>query len=168
MQQSYACISGILEKVQIAEVLGDALQINIAGLTRHGIEVVRNYAEVPPVVVDKHKVMQILVNLIHNAKYAVDESRRADRRITLGIGRGDANRIRISVADNGVGIPTKNLTRIFSRGFTTRRNGHGFGLHSGAIAAREMGGSLRAESPGAGQGAIFTLELPLTAERSSP
>ena len=168
MQQSYACISGILEKVQIADVLGDALQINIAGLTRHGVEVVRDYADVPSVVVDKHKVMQILVNLIHNAKYAVEDSKRADRRITLRIALSEANRLRISVADNGVGIPPENLTRIFSRGFTTRRNGHGFGLHSGAIAAREMGGSLYAESEGTGQGAIFTLELPLTAERSNP
>jgi signal transduction histidine kinase len=69
--------------------------------------------------------------------------------------------IAIQVADNGIGIPVDHLARIFSYGFTTKKNGHGFGLHSGALAARLLGGSLRVESPGPGQGATFTLELPL-------
>jgi len=127
---------------------------------------VRNFGEVPVATVDKHKVMQIFVNLVHNAKYALDESELADRRITLGIGMSGTDRIRIVVADNGVGIAQENLTRIFSRGFTTRRNGHGFGLHSGSIAAREMGGFLKAESGGIGRGATFTLEIPVSGERS--
>ena len=71
-------------------------------------------------------------------------------------------RVKISVMDNGVGIPCENLTRIFRFGFTTRKNGHGFGLHSGALAAHELGGALRAHSDGLGQGATFTLELPLS------
>jgi C4-dicarboxylate-specific signal transduction histidine kinase len=161
MQQSYARVSGVLEKVQLAEVLEDALQINTGGLARHGVEVRRQFTEVPPVTVDKHKVMQILVNLIHNAKYALDASDRSDRHMTLGLKLSGDNRVRVSVADNGVGIPPENLTRIFSRGFTTREHGHGFGLHSGAIAAKEMGGLILAESPGIGLGATFTLELPL-------
>jgi two-component system, NtrC family, sensor kinase len=74
---------------------------------------------------------------------------------------GDAF-VRIAVADNGVGIPPEHLTRIFSHGFTTRKDGHGFGLHSGAIAARELGGTLSAHSDGPGTGATFTLALPLT------
>ena len=64
--------------------------------------------------------------------------------------------------DNGIGIPPENLTRIFNHGFTTRKDGHGFGLHSGALAAKEMGGSLTVHSGGTGQGAAFTLELPST------
>ena len=168
MQQDYARVSGALEKVSIADVVNDALQINSGGLVRHGVEVVRQFADVPLVVVDKHKVMQIIVNLIHNAKYALDDADRAGRRLTLGILLGEGNWIRVSVTDNGVGIPPENLTRIFSHGFTTRRNGHGFGLHSGAIAAREMGGTLRAESPGAGRGATFTLELPVAGKKNNP
>jgi signal transduction histidine kinase len=74
---------------------------------------------------------------------------------------GDAERVRISISDNGIGIPPENLTRIFSHGFTTKKDGHGFGLHSGANAAREMGGSLSVASEGPGQGATFTVELPL-------
>jgi signal transduction histidine kinase len=65
------------------------------------------------------------------------------------------------VIDNGVGIPAENLTRIIAHGFTTRKNGHGFGLHCGALAAREMGGALTAQSEGPGRGATFVLELPL-------
>jgi signal transduction histidine kinase len=72
----------------------------------------------------------------------------------------DGGRIKISVKDNGVGILPENMTRIFSHGFTTRKDGHGFGLHSGALTAKEMGGALIAQSDGRGQGATFTLELP--------
>jgi hypothetical protein len=72
------------------------------------------------------------------------------------------------VIDNGIGIPPENLTRIFNHGFTTRKGGHGFGLHSGALAAKEMGGSLTVQSDGPGQGAAFTLELPCPKRRSTP
>jgi signal transduction histidine kinase len=68
--------------------------------------------------------------------------------------------VRISVIDNGVGIPAQNMDRLFTHGFTTRQSGHGFGLHSGALAAQELGGTLHAESEGAGRGAAFILELP--------
>ena len=72
-----------------------------------------------------------------------------------------SDRVQITVRDNGVGIPPDHLTKIFNHGFTTRKDGHGFGLHSGALAARELGGSLRVHSDGPGKGAAFTLELPL-------
>jgi signal transduction histidine kinase len=109
-------------------------------------------------------VLQILVNLIHNAKYALDASGRADRQLTVRVGLARENWLEVKVADNGIGIPAENLTRIFSLGFTTRKGGHGFGLHSGANAAKEMGGTLQAQSDGAGKGAQFTLELPLANE----
>lgn len=161
VQQSYASVSGILESVAVAELADDALRINAAGFVRHGVRVVRQYSAVPRVLVDKHKVLQILVNLVHNAKYALDDSGQSDKRLTVSIGLNGGDHVRVQVADNGVGIQPENLTRIFSHGFTTRKNGHGFGLHSGANAAKEMGGSLKAESPGPGMGATFILELPL-------
>jgi len=70
--------------------------------------------------------------------------------------------VRISVTDNGIGIQPEHMTRIFSHGFTTKKDGHGFGLHSGALAARDLGGALRVASDGLGHGASFTLDLPLT------
>ena len=130
-------------------------------VTRHDVELVRDFEKVPPVNLDKHKVLQILVNLIRNAKYACDDTSREDKRMTVRVANGEGG-IQISVIDNGVGIPPENLTRIFSHGFTTRKEGHGFGLHSGALAAKELGGRLTAHSDGPGKGATFTLELPIT------
>jgi len=121
---------------------------------------------VPPISVEKHKVLQILINVLRNAKYACDDSERNEKKITVRISGRDG-RVSISVADNGIGIPPENLTRIFNHGFTTRKEGHGFGVHSGANAAREMGGSLSAVSEGTGHGATFTLELPVQRQTTS-
>jgi two-component system, NtrC family, sensor kinase len=158
MQQSYAKVAGVSEIVAVADLVEDGLRMNAGALSRHNVEVVRDLQCEPTVNVDKHKVLQILVNLIRNAKYACEESGRLDRRVTLRVTR-DAGRVYIAVCDNGVGIVPENLTRIFSHGFTTRASGHGFGLHSGALAAKELGGSLTVHSDGAGKGAVFTLEL---------
>ena len=160
MQQSYAKLCGVTETVKVSDLVEDAVRLNAGAFVRHGVSVLRDFADVPPVTVDKHKVLQILVNLIRNAKYACDESGRKDKLMTLRIGRS-ADAICISVVDNGVGILPENMERLFQHGFTTRETGHGFGLHSGALAAQELGGTLRAESAGPGQGAAFILELPL-------
>ena len=112
------------------------------------------------------KILQILVNLVDNAKYACNDSDRADKRLTVRVENG-GEWLNISVIDNGVGIPQENLTRIFNHGFTTRKDGHGFGLHSGALAAKEMGGSLTVHSDGPSRGATFTLKLPSQPERHS-
>lgn len=167
MQQSYARVSGFIEEVQLAELMEDALRLNSAALERHGVRVVRKFTQVPTVAVDKHKVLQILVNLVRNARFALEEAAREDKCLALSIAvNGDRKRVRLTVEDNGVGIQPENLTRIFSHGFTTRRDGHGFGLHSGALAAREMGGSLLAHSDGPGHGAVFTLDLPIAPLKS--
>jgi signal transduction histidine kinase len=160
MQQSYAKISGVTEIIQITDMVEDALRMNAGALIRHEVELIREYADVPSITIEKHKVLQILVNLIRNAKYACDESGRTDKKLKMQITKLDSG-IQIAVIDNGVGIPQENLTRIFSHGFTTRKLGHGFGLHSGALAAKELGGTLTAHSAGAGQGATFILKLPL-------
>jgi signal transduction histidine kinase len=167
MQQSYARIAGITETVSVTGLVDDALRMNGGALARHDVKLVREYPAHPAVAtLDKHKVLQILVNLVRNAKYACDDSGRSDKQVTVRVSNGEA-RVRITVADNGVGIAPENLTRIFSHGFTTRKDGHGFGLHSGALAAREMGGTLRAHSDGPGRGAIFTLELPVDSPQAA-
>jgi len=160
MQQSYARVTGVLEDVPAERLIEDALQLNTASFSRHGIAIERAYTPVPPVRVDRHKVLQILINLLRNAKHAVEDAHPPAPRIGITVEHA-ANRVRIAVADNGVGIAAAHLTSIFRHGFTTKKNGHGFGLHSGANAAREMGGSLTAASQGPGLGATFTLELPI-------
>jgi ligand-binding sensor domain-containing protein/signal transduction histidine kinase len=161
MQQNYASASGVHEKVAVSEVVENGITMNLGAFSRHGIKVIREYEPVEFLTVDKHKVLQILVNILRNAKYACDESGSMEKEVTIRIKRAGEGRVRIEIADNGVGIPPENLTRIFSHGFTTRKHGHGFGLHSSALAAKEMGGILTVQSGGVGEGATFILELPL-------
>ena len=161
MQQSYAKVSGVFENLPAHRLVEDAIAMNIGAFERHGIAVDRQFSPVPLVRVDRHKVLQILINLLRNAKYALDEVKRTDKRITISIFAINESSVHIVVADNGIGISAENLTRVFAHGFTTREQGHGFGLHSGALAARAMGGSLGVSSAGTGHGATFTLELPI-------
>ncbi|WP_375765990.1 ATP-binding protein [Archangium gephyra] len=160
VQQNYARTPRLQEPVHLQGLLEDALRINAAGLTRHQVKVVRQFAELPPVLTDKHKALMILVNLVSNAKYAMDGVPVAERLLTVSMEQAPHGQVRIQVHDNGMGIAPEMLTRIFQYGFTTREEGHGFGLHSSALAAQEMGGSLTVHSEGPGRGATFTLELP--------
>jgi PAS domain S-box-containing protein len=160
MQQNYSKVSGVVETLPVVELVEDAVRMNAAALARHEVRILREYTEVPFVVVERHKVLQILVNLIRNAKYALDEGGKEDRLLTLRIDRNSGDFVHVSVVDNGIGISPENLTRIFEHGFTTRKEGHGFGLHSGALAAQEMGGTLTVNSDGTSKGATFTLSLP--------
>lgn len=160
MQQAYATMVGVTEPLDPATMLEDSLRMNSGALVRHDVKVVRDFALAPRVLGEKGKILQILVNLIRNAKYACDDGGAGEKILTLRIAAADGDRVQLIVQDNGVGIPSENLTRIFGHGFTTRTNGHGFGLHSSANAAREMKGALTARSDGPGKGATFVLELP--------
>jgi two-component system, NtrC family, sensor kinase len=159
LQQSYARTPRLHEPVILENLVEDSLRVNSAALGRHQVNVTRELAPLPPVLTDKHKVLMILINLISNAKYAMDEASSADRRLIVRL-RLVAGRVQIQVQDHGVGIAPELHTRIFQYGFTTRQEGHGFGLHSCALAAQELGGTLTAFSEGTGLGATFTLELP--------
>lgn len=161
MQQSYARIGGAVEELDLHEVMEDAVQINSAGFERERIKLNRTYQTVSRFLADRHKLLQILVNLLSNAKYALENNAPDQREIVLTIRAQAADRVCLQVTDNGVGIEPENLQRIFNQGFTTRKNGHGFGLHSSAIAASEMNGVLTVRSDGPGRGATFTLELPV-------
>ncbi|WP_308809779.1 ATP-binding protein [Archangium lansingense] len=160
LQQRYAKATPMQEAVDLAELVKDALRINEAALGRHAVSVEQHLTGLPPVMTDKHRLLTILVNLISNAKYAMDANPKGERCLTMRLDHSEADHIRLEVRDNGVGISPELLTRIFQYGFTTREEGHGFGLHSSALAAQEMGGSLTAHSEGPGRGATFILELP--------
>jgi ligand-binding sensor domain-containing protein/signal transduction histidine kinase len=161
MQQSYAKVSGVVEEVSVSELVEGALKMHSASYQLRSINIVREFEQVAPINVDRHKVLQILINILQNAKYACEEGGRLEKKVIVRIMRHGQDRVLIEIADNGVGIAPEHLTRIFSHGFTTRKNGHGFGLHSAVLAAKEMGGALTAHSEGAGKGAMFKLELPL-------
>ncbi|HTA30325.1 MAG TPA: PAS domain-containing protein, partial [Candidatus Cybelea sp.] len=161
MQQSYAKVSGVFENLHATALVEDALRINATAFDRHHIELVKEFGKnTPTVCVDRHKVLQILINLLRNAKHAMEEQTNGVKRLIVRVAASSPDKVRITVIDNGVGIPPENMTKIFNHGFTTKKDGHGFGLHSGANAAKEIGGSLTAKSDGPGKGAEFTLELP--------
>ncbi|MBC8095162.1 MAG: PAS domain S-box protein [Akkermansiaceae bacterium] len=161
MQQNYAKVAGVTEIVGVTELVEDALRLDSESLGRHNVQIVRDFGpQLPDINVDKHKALQILVNMIQNAKRACKESGREEKTLIVTVRNGN-DHLKISISDNGIGIPPENLTKIFNHGFTTRKGGHGFGLHSGALAAKEMGGTLLAYSEGPDKGATFTLTLPL-------
>jgi signal transduction histidine kinase len=116
--------------------------------------------------IDRHRLIQIMVNVLRNAESACYQT--PDKTVTVRIKRASADGFRIEVADTGIGIPPENLTKIFTHGFTTRKDGHGFGLHSSLQVATEMGGTLTAQSPGHGKGATFILELPFSGPNKAP
>jgi signal transduction histidine kinase len=160
-QQNYAKVSGTQEKVELSELVEAALKMHANAYVRHAIKIVREYEAVPPLIVDRHKVLQILINILANAKYACDDGGRSNKQVIVRIKPRRGDSAVVEIVDNGIGISQENLTRIFSHGFTTRKSGHGFGLHSAALAAKELGGSLTAQSEGVGHGATFVVELPL-------
>ncbi len=166
MQQTYGRVSGVVETVSPKDLLEDALILNSGALTRHEVDVVREYEDVPPITADKHAILQILLNFINNAKYACTEGDGL-KRVTLRVFCPTPDRVAFQVQDTGVGILPENMERIFQHGFTTRKQGHGFGLHSGALAARALGGRLTADSDGPGCGATFTLEIPVHPEEKA-
>ena len=166
-QQSYAVRSSFVEPIQICDLVEDALRLNGDSLASNHITVAKEFAKVPVLRLDRARVLQILVNLVSNARNAMEGAAAGSKLLTLRVAMGGESFLRVSVRDEGEGIAAENLTRIFAHGFTTRKTGHGFGLHSCALAARQMGGNLTAHSEGTGHGATFTLELPVeTLERA--
>lgn len=159
IQQSYGRVTGGPELLRASDLVENSLRLADAALTNSRCEIIRDFENVDAISIEKHKVLQILVNLIGNAIYACADAGHGGGRITLRV-RQVEKTVEISVADDGVGIPRENLPRVFHLGFTTRKDGHGFGLHSAALCATELGGSLRCASAGPGCGATFTLALP--------
>jgi signal transduction histidine kinase len=168
MQQNYARVLGVWETVAVSEIVEDALKMCGEALDRHGIQVVKHFEETPQVVLDRHKVLQILFNLIDNAKHACEARNKSEKKITISIHARGNDRVQVEVADNGIGISPANIEHIFTQGFSTRKEGHGFGLHSSILAAQDMGGMLTVQSEGLEKGAMFTLELPLVLNKSGP
>ncbi len=160
MQQNYAHASTLCEKLVLQEIIEEALVIASAALERGGVVVDRQFSPMPLILAARHRVLEILVNLINNAQQAIHSAQASDPRITF-VTAVEGPWVELRVRDNGMGISPENLQRIFSFGFTTKKEGHGFGLHNSALAAREMGGQLFARSDGPGLGAEFVLRLPV-------
>jgi signal transduction histidine kinase len=161
VQQAPESSAGLTEVVSVAELLENAFRINAPRMAAQGIEIIRKFEDIPICRLDHSKFMQIIINLLSNAREALTESNHTPKTITVGLKKKGDDRILVEVADNGIGIPKENINKVFELGFTTQEEGHGFGLHIAAIHAMEMGGTLASYSDGPGKGAAFILELPL-------
>ena len=162
LQQSHATPVRATAELDLADLLEDALSLEQAAFENQGVTIVRDYEALPLLMVDRHRVLQILTNVISNARDAVHGAA-GDRRISLHVSREADGAAAISITDTGSGIRAEDLPRLFSHGFTTKKDGHGFGLHGSACAASAMGGTLSAHSDGEGRGATITLRLPAAA-----
>lgn len=162
LQSTVGGLSSMKEKVYIPDLIDSALNITLSSLKNAGLEIEKSYDQSPIILVDKSKLLQILVNVIKNAgESTLENAEKKSKKITISMNQYKHDFIKIVVEDNGIGIAQENISRIFSFGFTTKENGHGFGLHSSGLSAQEMGGSLIADSKGLGQGAQFILTLPI-------
>ena len=158
--QSLAKAGGaMVEELSLDALIDDALQTRFSSHSKHRITIERDYAVLPRLKVDRHRLLQVLINLLSNAEHAVKQCS-GEHRVTLRTRLVDGDQVAIEVEDNGVGIAQENLGKLFTHGFTTKPDGHGFGLHSSACAAQEIGGRIMVHSDGLGSGARFTVLVP--------
>ncbi len=165
-QQSYAQTITCEVPTSLPEVVERAIAISAERLHSRDIGVTRETSKIGIVTLDESRLLQILTNLICNASDALEISDVEEKKLIIRLLHPEKSLLRIEVIDNGVGIAPENLDKIFQHGFTTKENGHGFGLHSSVLAAKEMGGSLSAHSQGIGHGASFVCDLPFGSKES--
>ncbi len=164
VQQSMAKSSGVMQDLAPRDLIHDSITANKGTLANHNIKIVQELDDhLPTLISDKHKILQILINLIKNGKDALVEQNTPNPELKISVSSCDEN-IVFRVSDNGVGISQSEIDKIFNHGFTTKKSGHGFGLHSSANAATELGGTLTVSSDGIGRGAVFELSLPAAFE----
>ena len=164
-QDELARVSTVVETVEIADEIEQALILRQDAFRADGIAVVRELDGLSPIETDRYRLARILACLLENAQQAMQEASLGERRLTIRA-RVVGAHAEIEVADSGGGIHPDNLTLIFNFGFTTWPGRRGFGLHAGANAAKELGGRLTCRSEGPGQGACFLLEVPVAPARA--
>lgn len=160
-QQSLSDSIGMIEEISIQDIINDALTINKSAANRNNIEIIQNFKLNKKAHVDRVKLLQILTNLIKNSVDSLTECKKDNKKIIVSLQEKEDKTFVIQVIDNGIGISFENKNKIYNYGFTTKKDGHGFGLHTSSLAAKEMGGLLVAESEGENLGATFSLTLPL-------
>ena len=160
LQQFMAKTSGMLEPTNLSKIIESIIELQSKEIRANNIAITKEFESLPSLMLDRIKLYQIFVNLLQNARQSIILNNSDKKEITVTITSDKTDFIYVSITDTGAGISPENLKKIFSHGFTTKKDGHGFGLHYCANAANEMGGKIQVESPGEGLGATFTLTLP--------
>lgn len=167
-QQKYAALCNVTDEFQLADLVTDVEELLSCSLANSGIEVIREFANVPSIHTDRQKLMQVVLNVVKNAIESIKLYNPAQGgRLMISVASTTGGKVSMRVADNGAGITEENRKKVFVHGFSTKRDGHGFGLHSCANIMKELGGSIEVNSSGPGQGATFSLSLPVLEEERS-
>ncbi|MCH7600469.1 MAG: sensor histidine kinase, partial [Myxococcales bacterium] len=166
-QQITSKAAPINYRIPVKDLFVDALAICSASHPVSDEELSEDYADIFSMVGDPNKILQILVNLIGNARDSMGECKDRPGHLRLATRELPEDRIAFSVVDNGKGIDEQQIELIFQHGYTTKTDGHGFGLHSCATAAKEMDGSIQVSSEGVDRGATFSLILPRSGSEDS-
>jgi C4-dicarboxylate-specific signal transduction histidine kinase len=162
-QQEISTSRGLVERVTVGSLLDQSHLLLSASLLRHEI-VFSTAGNVEAVVtLDRHRAVQIITNLVANARDALRDAR-GERSILVNV-NADSETISVDVVDTGPGMEADVAARVFEHGYTTKADGHGFGLHASALAAVEMGGELHILPTEAG--AHFQLRVPNLAAREA-
>lgn len=170
-QQAHATGEVLLEEQFLPNLVSHAIELAAESVISHQVQLKTLLHARDAGLVAKTKLLQVMVNLLRNACEASCLLPVNEREIRVHLqseaipGILHARKILFSVHDNGQGIAAENLTKIFAYGFTTKANGHGFGLHSCANVMTELAGTISAFSPGLGQGATFTITFPMQLPR---
>ncbi len=168
-QQSYARSGYFTEELSVSAIVNDSIRVLETSFFKYNVKLIKNYSKVPKCTIQKSKLAQVLTNLIKNSIEAMDDNDEINRekKVEISIDQKDESHVRIEIRDNGLGIKETNINNIFNHGFTTKKDGHGFGLHTCANSMTEMGGSIKVESEGLGKGATFILEVPIAKDNKS-
>jgi signal transduction histidine kinase len=164
--QAMAKSVGQVEQISLANVLSHAMELSFQPGDERWITIRPNYQQVPTVLVDQHQLLQILVNLLRNAKQSMLQQVQDSHDLNLSVKYQDDDEafVVMTIQDSGIGIAPEDLSKMFTRGFTTKTDGNGIGLHSSILAIQNMGGSMHVQSEGVGRGATFTLTFPVQKE----
>lgn len=147
----------------IGDIVEDALELVWAEASAAGVAVrTSGLTGLSPVLVDKTQIAQVLVNLLRNAVQSVAAAGPAEGLVQLS-GWRDDGMVRVTVADNGPGVPPEVMARLFEPFVTTKEAGMGLGLSISKSIVESHGGRLWAEN-GPGGGALFHLALPIAGE----
>ncbi len=157
LDHSQSC--GVIEQFRLIEVLQDSMEINRNKAEQLGATLRLQCPKDLQLTSDRHKLQQVIINLISNALNAIESASFRVGCVEIQV-RQVNDGVDIRIIDNGIGILKENMEKIFMQGFTTRKDGHGFGLHSCALTAQILGGQLNVVS-GTEQGAEFALSLPI-------
>lgn len=159
LQQTISKPTIVITRVFISKIITDILSIYKTQIENNAITVSYEHDGDHSLMNDQYQIERILQNLIHNAIESLKSSEISDKSLVVSCQLGKDKSIIIQVIDNGLGISPNRINKIFNFKSTTKKGGHGFGLHYSALEAKRLGGELTAASKGLGQGATFTLKL---------